>query len=85
MASVHTYDIPKGVEVSLNPEDLETGMDNETLKRKFAETAEPSKGSVKRGHQLPNTREDVSDLMNEQAEKQSKKKSRREEKRDFKF
>ena len=85
MSSTHTYSVPgtKAVEISLNPEDLESGIDNETLKRKFDETV---KESSKRGSAFSNRqREDFSDLVNDHAEKQSKKKSRRDEKRDFKF
>jgi splicing factor 3B subunit 2 len=85
MSSTHTYSVPgsKAVEVTLNPEDLESGMDNETLKRKFEESVQES--SKRRPAVGAGQREDFSELVNEHAEKQSKKKNRRDEKRDFKF
>lgn len=84
MSSTHTYSIPgKDVEVALNPEDLEGGMDAETLKRKYEESVKPSRS----GPALPTaSKEDLSDMVNEHNDRQSKKRSRRDDsRRDFKF
>ncbi len=82
MSSTHTYSIPgREVDVALNPEDLQDGMDAETLKRKYDESVKPNAGRAS-VHQ-----EDLSDMVNEHNERQTKKRSRRDDssRRDFKF
>lgn len=89
MASSHTYQIPssksdklglvpKSVEVALNPEDLEEGMDAETLKRKFEEGL---KQKQKRGV----AHEDLSDMVNEHQDKRQRASGSSSRKREFKF
>ncbi|KAJ3090670.1 Splicing factor 3B subunit 2 [Quaeritorhiza haematococci] len=69
-----------GVEVALNPEDLEAGLDEETVKRKYEERL----GETAAGG------EDFSDMVAEHASKQAKKRKMKEDKKDkgkkeFKF
>lgn len=89
MGSTHTYELPssrtdklnlanKTVDVALNPEDLES-LDQDTLKRKYTENLE--KSTVQTKH------EDLSDMVQEHAQKQSMKRPKLKDgkKKDFKF
>lgn len=71
MGSSHTYDMKKqaGVEVSLNPEELET-LNEEDLQRKYEAR---SKG------------EDMSEMVAEHVEKRKEGKKRKSKKDGFKF
>ena len=78
MGSQHGYEVSrkKQVEVELNPEELEKGLDPETLKRKYNEKVEAS---------LP-VRQDLSDMVLEHAQnKKTKRDDKSKRHKEFKF
>jgi hypothetical protein len=44
MGSSHGYDLQESTELSLNPEDLESGIESEMLKRKLESSVDSSTG-----------------------------------------
>ncbi|KAI9098091.1 hypothetical protein DFS34DRAFT_98345 [Phlyctochytrium arcticum] len=91
MGSQHVYDLSEArgtkrkgaVEVSLNPEDLQEGLDEDTIKRKYDQQLNVSKAET--------AKEDFSDMVAEHAQKQNAKKQKKEksekgkQKEKFKF
>ena len=88
MGSQHGYDLGKkkeDVEISLNPDEIEGGLDSEAVKRKYEATLEPAATGVLAG--LP--KEDLSDMVKEHESKMAKKKQKKDDKgrdgKKFKF
>ena len=67
------------IEVALNPEELEEGLDEDTVRRKYEQQMEMEKESQ--------VKEDFSDMVAEHAQRQAKKRKKMEDKKykDFKF
>ncbi|KAJ3279310.1 Splicing factor 3B subunit 2, partial [Borealophlyctis nickersoniae] len=60
-----------GVDIALNPEDLEEGLDANTIQRKYEQQVEADKGD--------GGREDMSDMVAEHARAQDRKRVKRDE------
>ncbi|KAH6562281.1 hypothetical protein BASA61_004453 [Batrachochytrium salamandrivorans] len=65
--------VSSAIQVSLNPEDLADGLDDGTLKRKFDQEVSAVRAEAAIG------REDLSDMVAENAQKQAKKRLKKEE------
>ena len=71
------------IEVALNPEELEEGLDEDTVRRKYEQQMEMEKESQ--------AKEDFSDMVAEHAQRQAKKRKKMEDAKsgkkykDFKF
>ena len=81
MSSTHTYQIPTGksVEISLKDDELD-GMDEEALKKKFAEGA-----GAQSKRKVDVVTNDLSDMVDEHQEKKKRNAGGGSRNRDFKF